>query len=92
MNRTPEKDTYVRTNFQLYQKHLNDHPRIIEFLDTVKNLRENEIVPFVNLNNLQDKKIKNRLAFYIPYFMRKYEEQLCQGDTSVSLPMSLFIP
>ena len=53
-------------------------------MDIVKDLRQNEIVPFVNLNQLKDEEIKNQLALYIPYFMKEYEQQLCQGNDSVS--------
>ena len=62
-------------------------------MDFVKELRQNEIVPFENLNKLKDEEIKNQLALYIPYFMKEYEQQLCQGNDSVSCgPLQHHIP
>ena len=62
-------------------------------MDFVKELRQNKIVPFENLNKLKDEEIKNQLALYIPYFMKEYEQQLCQGNDSVSCgPLQHHIP
>ena len=82
--RHPDKDgSFVNTKKQLYQKHLMDHPTIIRLKKEIKNLRENYIVPFKNLNLIEEEWVKNQLPLFIPYFMKDFEVQLCQGNDNV---------
>ena len=73
----------MNTKKQLYQKHLMDHPTIIRLKKEIKNLRENYIVPFKNLNLIEEEWVKNQLPLFIPYFMKDFEVQLCQGNHNV---------
>ena len=61
-----------------------DHPTIIRLKKEIKNLRENYIVPFKNLNLIEEEWVKNQLPLFIPYFMKDFEVQLCQGNDNVS--------
>ena len=73
----------MNTKKQLYQKHLMDHPIIIRLQKEIKHLRENYIVPFKNLNLIEEEWVKNQLPLFIPYFMKDFEVQLCQGNDNV---------
>ena len=61
-----------------------DHPTIIRLKKEIKNLRENYIVPFKNLNLIEEEWVKNQLPLFIPYIMKDFEVQLCQGNDNVS--------
>ena len=60
-----------------------DHPTIIRLKKEIKDLRENYIVPFKNLNLIEEEWVKNQLPLFIPYFMKDFEVQLCQGNDNV---------
>ena len=90
--RHPDKDgSFVNTKKQLYQKHLMDHPTIIRLKKEIKNLRENYIVPFKNLNLIEEEWVKNQLPLFIPYFMKDFEVQLCQGKDNVRFKVLLLL-
>ena len=81
-----EDGSIVWTNLRFYNKMLNDHPVIIKRLDQVKRRRE-KIKPFTNLGDTQA-----NLPFDIPYFMNRYERELCKGnDTIVSTYLTIYL-
>ena len=67
-----------------------DHPTITKHLGKMEKLRKNYVVPFKNLNLIEEEWIKNQLPLFIPYFMKEFEVQLCQGNDDVRKILLLF--